>query len=326
MASRTPDNFTLTDPELYDDPWDIYAWLREQGPWFDERSGMWAITRHADVMEASRDAEHFSAAQGVRPISLVPLSIVSMDDPEHARQRRVLSRGFTPRRVRTLTDHVRQITNEVIDEVQGHGAIDFVSDLAMHVPLIVISELLGLDPSLRTTLYGWSDAMIGAEGHEDLDHPAALAGAVAFGEYTTLIAEAIEQRRSDPTDDLLSVLTAAYDDGDVQRLLGDAGIVRHRGKIESTINNAQRCLELREAEGSLLQYVQRFRTDTPTRTEQPPFIPATTPESTAMSKDLKKRGWSFVGPTTVYAFMQAMGLVNDHLEGCFAREHCARPN
>lgn len=215
MASRTPDNFTLTDPELYDDPWDIYAWLREQGPWFDERSGMWAITRHADVMEASRDAEHFSAAQGVRPISLVPLSIVSMDDPEHARQRRVLSKGFTPRRVRTLTDHVRQITNEVIDEVQGHGAIDFVSDLAMHVPLIVISELLGLDPSLRTTLYGWSDAMIGAEGHEDLDHPAALAGAVAFGEYTTLIAEAIEQRRSDPADDLLSVLTAAYDDGDL---------------------------------------------------------------------------------------------------------------
>ena len=119
---------------------------------------------------------------------------------------------------------------------------------------------------------------------------------------------------------------AAYDDGDVQRLLGDAGIVRHRGKIESTINNAQRCLELREAEGSLLQYVQRFRTDTPTRTADGPGIPPLTPESTAMSKDLKKRGWSFVGPTTVYAFMQAMGLVNDHLEGCFAREDCARPS
>lgn len=111
---------------------------------------------------------------------------------------------------------------------------------------------------------------------------------------------------------------ARYGDDDVIRLLGDAGIVRHRGKIESTINNARRVLELREAEGSLYSYVQRYRTDTPTRTAEGPGIPPLTPESTAMSKDLKKRGWSFVGPTTVYAFMQAMGLVNDHLDGCFA--------
>ncbi len=112
---------------------------------------------------------------------------------------------------------------------------------------------------------------------------------------------------------------ARYGDDDVARLLGDAGIVRHRGKIESTINNARRVLELREAEGSLYLYVQRFRTDTPTRTAQGPGIASLTVESTAMSKDLKRRGWSFVGPTTVYAFMQAMGLVNDHLDGCSAR-------
>lgn len=117
-------------------------------------------------------------------------------------------------------------------------------------------------------------------------------------------------------------LIASYGEADVERLLGDAGIVRHRGKIESTINNARRVLELRSAEGSLLEYVQRFRTDTPTRTAEGPGIPPLTPESTAMSKDLKKRGWSFVGPTTVYAFMQAMGLVNDHLDGCFARPEC----
>lgn len=115
---------------------------------------------------------------------------------------------------------------------------------------------------------------------------------------------------------------ASYGEADVTRLLGDAGIVRHRGKIESTINNARRVLELREAEGSLFEYVQRYRTDTPTRTAEGPGIPPLTPESTAMSKDLKKRGWSFVGPTTVYAFMQAMGLVNDHLDGCFARPDC----
>ena len=116
---------------------------------------------------------------------------------------------------------------------------------------------------------------------------------------------------------------ASYGESDVTRLLGDAGIVRHRGKIESTINNARRYLELREAEGSLLEYVQRFRTDTPTRTPEGPGIPPLTPESTAMSKDLKRRGWSFVGPTTVYAFMQAMGLVNDHLVGCHRHAPCA---
>ena len=104
---------------------------------------------------------------------------------------------------------------------------------------------------------------------------------------------------------------------DVERLLGDASIVRHRGKIESTINNAQRCLELIEAEGSLSAYAWSFEPDPATRDAE---VPSQTPASRALAKDLKKRGWSFVGPTTVYAFMQAMGLVNDHTEGCAARE------
>ena len=108
---------------------------------------------------------------------------------------------------------------------------------------------------------------------------------------------------------------------DVTRLLGDAGIVRHRGKIESTINNAKRVLELREEFGSLADYVWGYRPAQGSRPKRVTFgaIPATSPESVAMSKDLKKRGWSFVGPTTVYAFMQAMGLVNDHYESCHSR-------
>ncbi len=109
---------------------------------------------------------------------------------------------------------------------------------------------------------------------------------------------------------------AAYGPTEIERLLGDAGIVRHRGKIESTINNANRMLELEAAEGSLYAYVQRFKPPARARLGQDTPIQPSTPESTAMSKDLKKRGWSFVGPTTVYAFMQAMGLVNDHIEGC----------
>jgi len=108
---------------------------------------------------------------------------------------------------------------------------------------------------------------------------------------------------------------------DVDRLLEDAAIVRHRGKIESTINNAKRVLELREECGSLADYVWRYRPAKGSRPKRIAFgaIPATSPESVAMSKDLKKRGWTFVGPTTMYAFMQAMGLVNDHLDGCHVR-------
>ena len=116
---------------------------------------------------------------------------------------------------------------------------------------------------------------------------------------------------------------ARFDAADVERLLGDAGIVRHRGKIESTINNAQRALELRGEFGSLAAYAWRFE---PKRSARPRRLTlaalramTSSPESTALSKDLRRRGWTFVGPTTVYAFMQAMGLVNDHLEGCHVR-------
>jgi len=111
---------------------------------------------------------------------------------------------------------------------------------------------------------------------------------------------------------------------DVTRLLGDAGIVRHRGKIESTINNAARALELVAEHGTLAAYVWSF---VPAAAERPRVMThaalramTQTPTSVALSKDLKRRGWTFVGPTTVYAFMQAMGLVNDHLHDCATRE------
>jgi len=107
---------------------------------------------------------------------------------------------------------------------------------------------------------------------------------------------------------------ARFTEKDVERLLQDAGIVRHRGKIQAVINNAARALELVQQEGSLAAYFWRFEPPKAERVKSQ--IVATTAESIALSKDLKKRGWKFVGPTTVYAFMQAMGLVNDHAEGC----------
>lgn len=117
---------------------------------------------------------------------------------------------------------------------------------------------------------------------------------------------------------------ALFDDADIARLLADAGIIRHRGKIVSTINNARHAVDLKTEFGSLARYFWSFE---PGPEERPASMDyetlranPTSPTSVRLSKDLKKRGWSFVGPTTVYAFMQAMGMVNDHIEGC-----CCRP-
>jgi len=113
---------------------------------------------------------------------------------------------------------------------------------------------------------------------------------------------------------------AQFDSTRIEQLLADAGIIRHRGKIEATINNARRCIELDAEFGSLAAYVWRFEPDPSARPpvhDQAALMQLSTPtEAVALSKDLRRRGWAFVGPTTVYAFMQAMGLVNDHLVGC----------
>jgi DNA-3-methyladenine glycosylase I len=115
---------------------------------------------------------------------------------------------------------------------------------------------------------------------------------------------------------------ARFSARDVARLLKDEGIVRHRGKIEAVINNARQCLKLVSQEGSLAAYVWRFEPDP--RQLTAPQTASTSAQSIALSKDLKKRGWKFVGPTTVYAFMQAMGLINDHVAGCVIRDKAQR--
>jgi DNA-3-methyladenine glycosylase I len=122
---------------------------------------------------------------------------------------------------------------------------------------------------------------------------------------------------------------ARFNGRDVNRLVRDEGIVRHRGKIESTINNARRALEIQEECGSLASYFWRWQPDAASRprriTREVLMQTPTTAESIALSKDLRRRGWTFVGPTTVYAFMQAMGLVNDHVEECLVRSRVQSP-
>ena len=115
---------------------------------------------------------------------------------------------------------------------------------------------------------------------------------------------------------------ARFSQRDVTRLLKDEGIVRHRGKIEAVINNAKRAKEMVKEEGSLAAFFWRYEVDP--KTQAKPQSASTSAESIALSKELKKRGWKFVGPTTAYAFMQAMGLINDHAKACVVRRKVAR--
>jgi DNA-3-methyladenine glycosylase I len=153
-----------------------------------------------------------------------------------------------------------------------------------------------------------------------------LEGFQAGLSWLTILRKREAFRRAFKDFDLARV--ARFTARDVDRLLRDSGIVRHRGKIASAVNNAARGLELAAEFGSLATYFWRFAPAPGARparlTKQVLATLTTSPESVALSKDLRRRGWTFVGPKTLYAFMQAVGIVNDHLEGCFARDLAAR--
>lgn len=138
--------------------------------------------------------------------------------------------------------------------------------------------------------------------------------------WRTILAKRENFRRAFHNFDIKRV--ARFTEKDVERLLQDESIVRHRGKIEAVINNAKRAQELIAREGSLAQFIWKF--EPRPEAVAPPQTVSTSLEATALSKELKKLGWKFVGPTTVYAFMQAMGLINDHVEGCVIRERAER--
>jgi cytochrome P450 family 142 subfamily A polypeptide 1 len=223
MADATPSStdrrIDILDPALYDDPWDTYRWLRDEAPLYrDEANDLWVVSRHADVFEVSRRSDVWSAAQGVRPKVAADMSLIALDDPEHTRQRRLINRGFTPRRVREIAPHIRDLANSLIDEVQHRGEIEFVTDFAAHVPLIVISEMMGLDPAERDRMYAWSDAMMAGDGHEG-DAPELHAAAVAFGEFAEMCVGLIAERHTTETDDIIGILTRAHGEGGLAKEL-----------------------------------------------------------------------------------------------------------
>jgi cytochrome P450 family 142 subfamily A polypeptide 1 len=192
-------------------PHDAFTWMRANAPvYFDGRA--WGITRHADVKALSKDPVTFSNAQGIRPDAMAIPMMIDMDDPEHFRRRKLVNKGFTPRKVREREDEIRRTCDEIIDRVCERGECDFVWDIAAPLPLIMIGNDLGVAPEDRDQLLTWSDAMLTAlTGDPESMGPAAE----AFVGYTEYAGRVIADRRDDPQDDLMSVLCHAEVDGDV---------------------------------------------------------------------------------------------------------------
>ncbi|MFD0690725.1 cytochrome P450 [Actinomadura fibrosa] len=189
-------------------------WMRENAPVYrDEAGGVWGVARHADIKAVSRMPEAFSSAHGIRPDTGATPMMIDMDDPAHKLRRKLVSAGFTPRRVAAQEAYLRRICDEIIDGVCERGECDFVQDVAAPLPLIVIGDALGVAPEDRSMLLTWSDDMLSAlTGGDDPD--SLTKAAEAFGGFTEYADRAIALRRDEPRDDLLSVLVHAEVDGD----------------------------------------------------------------------------------------------------------------
>lgn len=204
-GTRTPDHPTrdgihLLGLDFNADPLGHFAWMRANAPvYWDDSTGIWGVTRHADVMRVAADAATFCSALGSRPESSVP-SMINKDDPEHSNRRRLVSSGFTPRRVRQHEDFLRGVVRELIDEVIERGSCDIVTDVATAIPLRMIAELMDLPEADFDKLVHWSD-LFATGGPEVRDQVIAAAY-----EWAAYILEKVEQRRGRDGIDLVSLL------------------------------------------------------------------------------------------------------------------------
>jgi cytochrome P450 family 142 subfamily A polypeptide 1 len=203
LAARTWDH---TMPERM-------KWLRENDPvHWSEVNQLWVISKFEDVSHVSKNNDIFCSGFGVRPGNPVKLGLLDEDEPRHTSLRRLINRGFTPRMVGKLEQVFREITTAAIDAVAQKGECDFVADIAVPLPLLLIAEMIGIRREDRDRFHYWSDSMIGAEGNLDDPEIVARAGE-SFMEYSAYVMEIIEDRRTNPRDDLVSILVGAKDDG-----------------------------------------------------------------------------------------------------------------
>ena len=204
-----------------EDSHEKFRWLRENDPvHWDAKNAIWAVSKHADVVYASKHHEIFCSGEGTRPNMPTKLSIVDMDEPRHGQLRNLINRGFKPRTVAGIEARFREFTIEAIDKIRRQGHCDFVRDIAVPMPIEVIADLIGIPKNDRDKLHHWSDTMIASDGNYD-DPEQMMKAANAFAEYCGYIEETIESRRKEPQEDLISVLVNARDGG----LLGATNVV-----------------------------------------------------------------------------------------------------
>lgn len=193
-------------------PQDELTWLRHNDPvHFDGK--VWGITKHADIRDIATQPELFSSAGGIRPESGPVAQMIDMDAPQHLRRRKLVSTGFTPRRVAEQEGRVLELTDAILDRVCEKGECDLVRDVAAWLPIEVIGQALGFNPDDFGTLLEWSDTLMSVlVGNPDADMVARMGE--AFGGYVSYVAGAVAERRETPTDDLLSILVHATVDGE----------------------------------------------------------------------------------------------------------------
>ena len=243
------------------DPHRHFRWMRAHDPVFwDANDHVWGIALHEDVMAISKDPVTFCSRHSSRPDAPAIPSMINLDDPDHKRRRSLVNKGFTPRRVQDHEPKIRALCNYLIDRVAPRGACDFVRDVAAPLPMIVIGDMLGVEPEDRDMLLHWSDDLIAATSMTA--PPEVLARAQrAFEEYADYNRRVVADRRRNPRDDLMSVIVHAEIDGErlddeeilqegLLLLVGGDETTRHviSGGMEQLIRNpAQRRLLVDEA-------------------------------------------------------------------------------
>jgi cholest-4-en-3-one 26-monooxygenase len=248
---------SLLDPLLYtQDPLPTYQWLRDEAPvYWDPVNRIWGISRHRDVLAIERDPLLYSSASGSRPLIEMSASMINRDDPRHQQQRKLVSRRFSPRAVRSHEERIRAFATDLITAIAARGTVDVVAELAAPLPAMVIGELLGFDHALWPKCREWSELTMSSAGFRN-DDPRQPAGSPeAIAEFVAAFGEVIKARRQDPRDDLVS----AWLHGTVQGqpldipeliqeglLLLDGGAETTRSVIGQTVWNLARFPHQRE--------------------------------------------------------------------------------
>ncbi len=199
---------------LKETPYEFYAWLRQHHPvYYDDKLQFWALSCYADIVRAVRHQEVFSSAQGIGRDKRGGLSMITHDPPVHTRLRKLVARAFAPQRIASYTPQIQSIIDELLDEIIDKGSFELVADLAVPLPVMVISMILGVEPELRHDFKRWSDDVVKflaappqSEARENLRQ--------SWDEFRSYFSHLMEARLRAPRDDVITLLAQAHEDGD----------------------------------------------------------------------------------------------------------------